>query len=243
MGTSHINRIVYTTASAAEAFKVLYEEAREQYGNDGYSGTFATTYFIGAHNTQPDYVHDIYGEADELMNGLRKGEASAYPILGVNEKKRRTIKKKIVVKEGEDFLTIARNSVNLKPNERFRRFIVDSSQEVSAVTAAALKEKVITKYFIIGDGGNSLYDWSKGFDTQAAARARAVEYMKKQDTAKYPASFTHVEVVGLSRRESGAALVDIERIVKKTSYEITITIDTVIPDVRAGWLFVGLGSC
>jgi len=246
MGSSFISESFYTTASAKEVFGELYDRDLSEHGYDAYSGTFATTYFVGEQHKTPEYEVDIDLDGDgRLYEPLHKGEATAYPILAVDDKKRKKITKKIVVKNGEEFRTVSRNSLKLKENERINNIRILSQEETSSVAAVAVKEKVVTKYFIIGKHlANTLDDWSTGFDTQAAARARATEFMKSQDTkSRYSTKHNMVEIVGLSRRESGAGLVEITRTVKKTDYEIEIIVDTVILGKRGGWLIYGIGSC
>jgi hypothetical protein len=244
MGSTDFTEIVYTTSSAKEAFRSLVDAALEEYGYDAYNGTISTTDFCGELTTRPVSLTEAYALIDKELKNIRKWDCYAIPIYSNNPAKRRTVKVAVTIRPNDDFDTILAASVRLKANEHISHYTAQKDTSTSTVTASAAKEKTVTKYFVVSKDGFPKESWESGYSSQAEARAAAIHIAKNRDTTDVYGFHNNkdLEVIGITRRESGAALVDVVRTTKKTVYQATVTIDTAKTDKQDGWAFYGCAA-
>lgn len=96
------------------------------------------------------------------------------------------------------------------------------------------KEKTETRYFVVT--GTKVDFSGPGYESQAAARAAAVEYASRLDVPHYAAQ--EVNVIAVTRRVSGAPLVTVRRKVAKREATYNVEIATVRPGAKPEFWFV-----
>lgn len=110
-------------------------------------------------------------------------------------------------------------------------------------TTKATSGKTVTKYFILPVGRNFIPDWSKGYPTQAAARAA----LPTGNADSVQGVVQSWEIISMSRREDGSPLVthevDLRGSRKSTTYKASVNVHRIVtpakPSGRTGWLFYG----
>lgn len=115
--------------------------------------------------------------------------------------------------------------------------VTGSTKTTTKVITETPKEKAVTKYFAHEAKTNPLdLDWERdGFATQAAARKAAVEALSRPVTG-WDSPHKEFVVTPITRRETGAAMVTIKRVVTKASCEIEVTLaKSNNPSRTAGW--------
>lgn len=104
-------------------------------------------------------------------------------------------------------------------------------QQIAAkfkTVVTAPKEKTETRYFLIDQRSKvSDLDWDRGFASQAAARAAATDAITNGHSRERV-----LDVIGISRRVSGAPLVRVERQVTKVTLTASVTISRAKKDAR-----------
>lgn len=111
----------------------------------------------------------------------------------------------------------------------------------SKVVATAPKEKAVTKYIVHQTGSNPLGrrdSWERGFASQATARAAALALVERNQGSRYDAGIEY-EITPVTRRESGAALVSVKRVIARGTVTIEITLAKSSHPTRTGGWAVG----
>lgn len=132
-------------------------------------------------------------------------------------------KKQVRLRKGESIVSTPR-SIGLQP-------------VTGKATAVAPKGKTLTRYVVIGLRGHDT--WATGFDTQAQARAWALEAL---EAVSQP--YRDVDVIAITRRADGQPLVRITKPVRKVTVEVEVLIRTAAPLLAKpdAWLFFGYAS-
>lgn len=106
------------------------------------------------------------------------------------------------------------------------------------VVATAPKEKAVTKYFIHAKGENPLNQrgaWERGFDSQSAARAAAVNLLESGSDLRFTPG-KELEITAVTRRESGTPVVSVKRVISKGVTTVAITlVKSSDPNKNGGW--------
>lgn len=144
-------------------------------------------------------------------------------------------------------------AAKLKPNETLLDFTTrtdpkdystDGIQRITKAVAKATEGKPVTKYLI--RCGHEVTPWERGFPSQAAARARAVEIAEQPRTRSLGQTEAVWEVTSETRRENGDPLVRVQRVVTRAVATVTMTVRFTPPDLALrepdGWLFFGWAS-
>lgn len=108
--------------------------------------------------------------------------------------------------------------------------------ETAKVVVTAPKEATETRYFVTYEHTTTKdLEWSKGHPSQAAARAAITKALNDAKGLRYNA----YDVIGITRRVSGAPLVHAERQVTKVAVGLTVTVQKAKPNAKRGGWFVG----
>lgn len=119
----------------------------------------------------------------------------------------------------EQAVELAKAKVRLRKGERIMLSRVTTVEPVhSRAKALATKGKSVTRHVVNGSQRHST--WETGFDTQAQARARAVEAL---NAVTYPSS---LDIQSVTRREDGSPLVRVSRPVKGQKATVLVALDT-----------------
>ena len=110
-----------------------------------------------------------------------------------------------------------------------------------AVKAEAPKEKAVTRYFVLMPHAG-MPAWENGFATQAEARDSLKSGVLRYGFNSVPD--VDVEIIGITRRESGAPLVKGKVFAKKVTGTLTVRYRRRVKAgtagmTRAGWFFYG----
>lgn len=121
---------------------------------------------------------------------------------------------------------------------------------------ATTEGKKVTKYFVVKVGSDHLPEWSEGFDTVSEAKKHFPEFTKSETVAGHgPARYefpdAEYEIIGVSKRESGAGLARTEttkksEVMDKPVFRVHLLVgkkatpshfQTTIKKGETGWVF------
>lgn len=249
MGSVDFQEVYWGQESAGVVFDRLRDQATYQYGADGYNGTISTTN-LGRVDSTPVRLDAARRRANDQLEAMEKGVCRAVALLKVVPAVRELVRTETVtvtvkgaLPEGDDLAALVRPLVKAGRGQLVEAEVVYPTAVEYAVKAAASKGATETRYFVL-DGSGRMPAWERGWESQAAARAAVVE-------GRVFGQFVgecDVEVVAVTRRASGAALVTAERRVKSTTATVTVKVlretaaEQVLPG-SAGWLFYGSAPC
>lgn len=138
---------------------------------------------------------------------------------------------------------VVRAKTKLGENEKIIRVRIAAADGVCKTTVDSnSKVKAQVRYVI---PNTKFAKWEDGFDTQAQARAAAVDIAENAPTVGWNA-IEELKVIGVTLREDGTPLVTVKRETKKTLAVAEVTILKTPPRPNAqpdGWLFFGWASC
>ena len=251
MGSHSFEDTYYGDLSAGDAYRHLVEDALYESGRDPYNGTISTTSGVAVVPTVPLTVEAASALAETRIDKLSKWEnceaiplvAETPPEYGPAVTKEVTITVSGTVFNDRTLLhaEVAR-ALKVKPADITDGFYILEYSAEKKVDAVAPKEKTVTKYFVLTAGEDKLPAWDKGFATQAEARAAVGSVLRYNSYRGLQA--TDAEVIGITRRESGAGLVTATVSAKKVTATVKATVRPVTKKatagtVRAGWYFYG----
>lgn len=257
MGSTNFEKVHYRPVSAQEAYSLLCEEAADEDGHSGYSGTIATTQGVRVHSVVPVTLAQARKAAEPRLDHLNKWDVCEAIAL-VHEEPARYVgdgeREVTLTLSGEDFndpqkvTALLAKTLKVKP-EQIERFTSSDPKtyrnRVAAeprVEAEVPKEKTETRFFILSMERPQMPRWENGHPSQAAARA-ALPSMLGADFggSLLPATY---EIIGITRRVSGDPLVKAVVSAKKVTVTYTVSLrkkvsDAVVGTERAGWYFYG----
>lgn len=257
MGSGNFERTYYGSLSAEAAYRDLCDDARAEYGHSTTNGTIATTEGVIVVDSPPLTLAQARAVANPRLDHLQKWEpCEALPLVketaaqwaplppqdvtltlsGADyndyEKVRRALAKalKVTPEQVERFRV-------LDPNTYCPRMTVEAR-----VQAEAPGEKTETRYFVMTDRIQTVPPWESGHPSQAAARA-ALDKVLRYD-GHYGVPPVEVEIIGVTRRASGAPLVKATVSARKITATFTVSLGRLVSEAtagtkHAGWYFYG----
>lgn len=250
-----------------EVFAAASAQARYEHGSGGYTGTFAEFpgYFVADRTIRT--LEDAIEFADKNTDTMTRkwDRAAAIPYVEVDEDSghfrtvevnvRLRIDKDEEIWAGHDTWAVprkvieeAKSKVRLRkgetgetgPNTRIvtnGHFSSGLTFEGKTVTASATPGKAVTRYII--EGSRFHNTWETGFDTQAQARAKAIELLEEFDGAG-----ARLSIRAQTQRETGEDLVTISSRSRWVSATVNVQVRTAkpLPTEHDGWVFFGIAS-
>lgn len=257
MGSHTFNDTYYGNVTADRAYKTLVEESLYESGHDGYNGTISTTGGFRVVQSDPVTLAEAEQISSKRIRNLHKwGECEAVPLVAetpaeYGESETGTVELNMTgdlyndTKKLHEYL---RKALGLKTVDSIdgwsnvRPGSMDRTTKVEVgVKAEAPKEKAVTRYFVLTPNGG-MPAWEKGYATQAEARASLKSGVLRYGFDGVPD--VDVEIVGITRRESGAPLVKGTVSAKKVTGTLTVRYRRRVKagtagKTRAGWYFYG----
>lgn len=233
MGAHDIAEVIWTTKSAREAYDEAVADALHLYGYDSYSGSIATTNGVVEVNRPPMSTTAAHRLASGTLERLHKGgHCEAIPLLA--EGSRRNLTVTVTTKDGEDVEAAIAKAAKLTKGESVASFWTTGapSRTMRAPKVNVPKAKAVTTYSVVNSYDRTI---AKGFETQAAARAKAVEL------ASTGAVTEPMRIVAKVVRTTGESLLTVTPVVASTTQTYTVEVEAAPESkARAGWLFVGV---
>lgn len=268
MGSTSFYQTYHGDGTVQQAYAQLVSDAREEYGWDPYNGTISTTGGVRAVAVKPMRLKEAEELAETRLDNLNKWEeCEAIPLVA------ETAAEYEQLPDQEAYFTVSgavfndpvllhmatRQTLGMNANleitevslkvERpsFKRMATVEKR----VVAEAPKEAAETRYFILPADPNrsrSLRDdlaWDKGHPSQAAARA-ALDSVLLYGFSGIPD--VEAEIIGVTRRVSGAPLVKATVSAKKVTGTFVVKTRRIIKPAtfgteRAGFYFYGWAAC
>lgn len=258
MGAHTFYNEYYGTLSVRDAYNDLVQEALHESGHDPYNGTISTTSGVKLVGVEPMTLEKANKLAGERIMNLSKWEhCEAIPLVqeqsptfSAAEKETVEISvsgtvfndAKLLHAELHRLLKLKPGDVidgwsNVAPDFRTRTTKVERGSKTEAT-----KEKAVTKYFVLTSRDHGkLPAWEDGYATQAQARAAISNHLYYEFNG-VPA--VDAEVIGITRRESGAPLVKGTAFAKKVTGPLTVRFRRMVNKGsvgkdQAGYLFYG----
>ena len=265
MGASSFYDIYRGSATAQEAYAQLVSQAREEHGWDPYNGTISTTGGVSPVPVQPMTVAQAEELAETRIDKLNKWEAcEAIPLVAetppeyekLPDMEAQLTLTGAVYNDIDLLKTAARQSLKLPKGVEITDCVV-KIERGSFIRLATVEKRVVvevpkegteTRYFILTGVGKirgDQLDWDKGYPTQAAARA-ALDTVLRYDFRGIPD--VEAEIIGVTRRVSGAPLVKATVSAKKITGTFVVSTRRLIKPAtygteRAGFYFYGWAAC
>lgn len=257
MGAHTFDNTYYGDASADQAYRALVEEALYDEGHDPYNGTISTTGGFRVVQSSPVTLAEAMRISDERIEKLRKwGECEAVPLVAetpaeYSESETGTVELNVtgdVYNDSKKLDAYLRKALGLKTFDTIdgwsnvRPGSTDRTTKVEVgVKAEAPKEKAVTRYFVLKPNAG-MPAWENGFATQAEARASLKNGVLRYGFNDVPD--VGVEIIGITRRESGAPLVKGTVSAKRITGTLTVRYRRRVKagragTARAGWYFYG----
>lgn len=261
MGSHDFGNIYRGTGTVEEAYRDVVDEALSMHGHDPYNGTISTTSGVRLVPVKPMNLADAEELASSRIDKLSKWDTcEAIPLVAETEPEYEILPEQeayfgvtgAVYNDQAQLALAARKALGMNANieitevalkvERpsFNRMATVEKRVVAEVP----KEPAETRYFILTKLGRMRgedMDWDKGYPTQAAARA-ALDTVLRYDYHGIPA--VEAEIIGLTRRVSGAALVKATVSAKKVTGTFVVKTRRMVKPAtfgteRAGYYFYG----
>lgn len=260
MGSHSFEKVIYTTASASEAYRRVCEDARHEDGHSGYSGTIATTYGVRVVPGAPMTLAQARTLAGTRIENLSKWDVcEAIPLVAETPAEYESLGERRVevtvsgatyndpaalhaaiakaLKVKVEAIASTRLVYDRGP-ERPHRALLSSTPKV---TAAAPKAKTETRFFIITTADQRMPKWDDGHPTQAAARAALPTLLRHQWNTIAP---VEAEIISMTRRVTGEPLVAATVEAKTVTATFTVALQRMTKKatagtVQAGWMFYG----
>lgn len=89
MGSINFTEAYWGPETAADAHRKLCDQARYEFGVDGYNGTISTTWLSGVHQSQPVRLTEAEQITEALLDRMSKGDCIAIPLLKVTQRQSR----------------------------------------------------------------------------------------------------------------------------------------------------------
>ena len=260
MGSHTFDNTYYGDVTADQAYKALVEEALYDEGHDPYNGTISTTEGFRVVQTTPVTLAEAERISNERIENLHKwGECEAIPLVAetpaeYGESETGTVELNVtgdVYNDSKKLDACLRKVLGLKAVDSIdgwsnvRPWDTNRTTKVEVgVKAEAPKEKAVTRYFVLPHRG--MPAWEEGFATQAEARASLKTGVLRYGFNSIPD--VDVEIIGITRRESGAPLVKGTVFAKKVTGTLTVRYRRRVKagtagKTRAGWYFYGWAAC
>lgn len=235
---------------AQTAYTYLCDSARDEYGSSAYNGTISTTHGFFHATPQLMTVAEAYKFVnDNLDNTQKRGPCGAIPlreeIPAVREPATRhkvTITLPAELSQDRDAIDKAvAKQLGVKPADLLDRWTgIARSHADTRVETTATTGPTETRFFLIVDGWCG-FEWDKGYSSQAEARAAIRDLAPKKLNHGHPVS---VEVVSMTRRATGEALVTATITPKKITTTYDVTVSKIIKPAKttnkqSGWMFFG----
>lgn len=257
MGSHTFDNTYYGDVTADQAYRALVEEALYTEGHDPYNGTISTTGGFRVVQTTPVTYAEAARISEKRINNLRKWEAcEAIPLVAetpaeYGESETGTVELNVsgdVYNDSKKLDAYLRKALGLKTFDTIdgwsnvRPGSADRTTKVEVgVKAEAPKEKAVTRYFVLMPHAG-MPAWENGFATQAEARASLKSGVLRYGFNGVPD--VDVEIIGITRRESGAPLVKGTVFAKKVTGTLTVQYRRRVKagragTARAGWYFYG----
>lgn len=246
--------VVTRKTSAGDTVQSLFlaaiQKARHLEGHGGYTGTIAEKdSFISCSDTPLASEDEAIALASKLLNDAdsrvydKWGPAGAIPFSDTPTS--RTVKIKVRVERGQSpYLAapaLAREQVKLREGEVITRVHLnqDTLSKKYLHDVAASKGRAVTRYALLVNG--HLRD-QELYASQAEARA-AAKAMVTARPSLFHSDELAVEVIGVTRRDTGEALVTATRKLAYTEADVTVEIGKRQKSSPvAGWVFCGYAS-
>lgn len=241
-----------------DAYQSLVDAARSEYGWDPYNGTISTSGGVSAVPVAPMSIEDASALSETRIEKLSKwGPCEAIPLLAqtpaeyapmADQRVTVTVSGAVYndpAKLGPILLHAATGVKGAELTDyRLER---DTATVAVRVESEAPKEKSETRFFVLTRGGNTQgqLDWDKGYPTQAIARA-ALDSRLMHSWRSIPD--VQAEIVGITRRVSGAPLVRATVSAKKITGTFVVSLRrqtkaATVGTVRDGFYFYGWAAC
>lgn len=138
----------------------------------------------------------------------------------------------------EDDMAAAVAKVRVAKGEFIQRSWASTCKVVARKIGTVVpKEKTVTRYYAVV--GTTVDFSGKGHASQAEAR-KAAEEGAKTDRFGYDVKVKEINVIGVTKRESGAALLTVTNAPTKVEVEVTVEIAAVKPGAtQSGWYVLG----
>lgn len=245
----------FTDYVAGTNLKLCYDQAVEQatheHGFDDYNGTISTTSGAVLYQHHPVTLERAYEIASsDAVEQYHKWDAcGAIPVCESTNVDTREVECEITLlgpghlySRKEEIDRLIRQAGKVKPTEsvieweikRENMYTPNPGTITRKVTVKATEGKTETRYFVTGPdifGNADRPDWDRGHKTQAAARASLTKWLNDGHGRPRPAPsepFVDYEIVGITRRVSGAPLVTGYAELVKTVYPIKATVGRVV---------------
>lgn len=227
MGSSTFTDVYRGPGTAEQAYSELVSQALSEYGHDPYNGTISTTRGVHLVGAKPMTLAEAEKLADTRVERLSKwSNCEAIPLVAEtraeyeqwpDQEVHLTVSGE-VYNDPAKLALAARKALGMNANlevtavelkvERpsFKRLATVEKRVVAEVP----KEPAETRYFILQADPNrsrslsEALEWDKGHPSQAAARA-ALDTVLRYDYGGIPD--VQAEIIGVTRRASGAPLV------------------------------------
>lgn len=257
MGAHTFDNTHYGDMTAAQAYRALVDEALYAEGHGPYNGTISTTGGFRVAQSTPVTLAEAVRIGEKRIDNLRKWEAcEAIPLVAetpteYSESETGTVELNVtgdVYNDSKKLDAYLRKALGLKTIDTIdgmynvRPGSVDRTTTVEVgVKAEAPKEKAVTRYFVLTPHAG-MPAWENGFATQAEARASLKNGVLRYGFNGIPD--VDVEIIGITRRESGAPLVKGTVSAKKVTGTLTVRYRRRVKAGRAGtklagWYFYG----
>lgn len=261
MGSSSFSDVWRGTGTVEEAYQELVSQALVEYGHDGYNGTISTTRGVRLVPGKPTNLADAETLAETRIDKLSKWDVcEAIPLVAEtppeyekwpDQEVHLSVSGEVYNDQARLFLA-ARKALGMNANLEITEVSVAIERPGFArlakvepqVKAEAPKEGTETRYFILAGRQPSL-EWEKGHPTQAAARA-ALSTLLRYDWNRIPN--VEAEIIGVTRRKSGAPLVRATVSAKKVTGTFVVktrrlTKPATFGTERDGFYFYGWAAC
>lgn len=260
MGAHTFSNTYYGDVTAKQAYAALVEEALHTEGHDPYNGTISTTGGFRVVRDNPvSHAEATRIDAERIMSLTKWGECEAVPLLEETPAKysdtvSATVEVSVtgdVYNDTKRFQAYLRKTLSLKATDMIEGWSAVRAGEhrsievVERVKAEVPKEKAVTRYFIVKEGGG-LPEWEHGHASQALARAALKSGILGGGNYRIPDE--NVEIIGITRRESGAPLVKATVSAKKITGTFLVRYRRCVEAAKvgtkqAGWYFYGWAAC
>lgn len=266
MGSHSFDVYVATTKSAEEAYEGAVKDALHEHGHDGYNGTISTTSGFQIMSQRPLPMREAYELVERTIENFHKWEAcGAIPVI---EDKAATDVREVKVDvtitgaktehdaRGE-IQAAAMDKAKVRKGESVIDWGIDSGfgdtkapERTFKTTVAATAGPTQTRYFIVRRG-NAMHSsvpapkWEDGAPSQARARANLETLLKNPQANRFTWGdpIEQFDIISMTRRANGQALVEGQRELVKTVYHCTVKLGRLpVGTTQTGWLFYGFAA-
>lgn len=258
MGATDFALHVITDKDAEATYRKIHAETQVYFGTNRDSGTIAATLGMVVRHATPVTLEQAQEMAfDRILEMGRDDPCEAIALVEETPAKRDPLPDReiMITMPGEVYgdITALRKTLaaalKVDPDQVDSWTIRDSATRTKRISlkrevdAVAPEGEVESRFFIVRDGHGFMPRWDKGYTTQAKAVAD-LESVLDVNWAD-PTSPIRAEIVKITRRVSGAPLVDATVKVTSVTATFTVTLSKEVEKAkvgtkRVGWYFYGM---